>query len=295
VDGKASVTDAACPHMGANLGVGGVVVGNCIRCPFHSWEFDNVDGTCKKIPYQDTIPSTAKLFTYHTVEKYGFVVIWWNSADKEGEPHYPFITVSDLDSDNFARLYNFPYPSIKMHLQEFAENTVDVQHFDILHGRMTIPWTKILIPFIRIDHTSTFSLGKEKHEIEFGDNACLKIFGYKVPGTKVVAKILFYGPGSITLFQFDASFGRTYLWHTHTPNDLMDQNVMFSVWAEKKVPRFLSWYVTGNWISQWYNDVTIWENKVFLRKPLLVKGDGPVMKLRRWYQQFYNRDSSTEW
>lgn len=31
----------------------------------------------------------------------------------------------------------------------------------------------------------------------------------------------------------------------------------------------------------------MWENKVFLPKPLLVRGDGPVQRLRRWYQQFY--------
>lgn len=33
--------------------------------------------------------------------------------------------------------------------------------------------------------------------------------------------------------------------------------------------------------------LTIWENKRYLEKPLLVKGDGPFMKLRRWYKQFY--------
>ena len=43
----------------------------------------------------------------------------------------------------------------------------------------------------------------------------------------------------------------------------------------------------GNWVSQWGNDRQVWENKVFLPRALLVKGDGPVSRLRRWYQQFY--------
>jgi hypothetical protein len=30
------------------------------------------------------------------------------------------------------------------------------------------------------------------------------------------------------------------------------------------------------------------ENKVYVPKPLLVRGDGPVPKLRRWYSQFYS-------
>jgi cholesterol 7-dehydrogenase len=32
---EAKVLDAYCPHMGADLGVGGKVVGDCIECPFH--------------------------------------------------------------------------------------------------------------------------------------------------------------------------------------------------------------------------------------------------------------------
>jgi cholesterol 7-dehydrogenase len=53
------------------------------------------------------------------------------------------------------------------------------------------------------------------------------------------------------------------------------------------MPRWLVYYVVGNWISQWRNDLDIWENKVHLRKPLLVKGDGPIHKARRWFRQFY--------
>ena len=43
--------DAYCPHLGANLGVGGHVRGNCIECPFHGWQFDGETGKCMKIPY----------------------------------------------------------------------------------------------------------------------------------------------------------------------------------------------------------------------------------------------------
>jgi cholesterol 7-dehydrogenase len=295
-DGKALVCDSICPHLGTNISVGAIVKGNCITCPFHGWEFSNVDGACTKIPYTTSIPSQAKLFTYHTVERYGMIAIWWNEDHRDEEPLYPFITVDDFEDtpdkkSKFEYRYSFPYPSIKMHMQEFAENTVDVQHFGYLHGQMRIPFTYKAVPGIVIDHKASFNIGKEKHQVEFGDNACLKLFGREIPNTRVQAKILFHGPGSIVLFRFDTPMGRIYIWQTHTPNHHMDLDVMFNVWAEKMTPRFISWYITGNWISQWYNDVMIWENKIYLPKPLLVKGDGPVMKLRRWFQQFYNRDT----
>jgi cholesterol 7-dehydrogenase len=52
--GKVHVMDAFCPHLGANLGVGGKVVNDCgqdcIRCPFHGWTFRGKDGSCNKVP-----------------------------------------------------------------------------------------------------------------------------------------------------------------------------------------------------------------------------------------------------
>lgn len=47
---------------------------------------------------------------------------------------------------------------VDMHIQEFAENSVDYMHFDPLHGKMTLPWTDIPIPGITIDHKAGWEL-----------------------------------------------------------------------------------------------------------------------------------------
>lgn len=52
-DGQAYVVDAYCPHLGASLAAGGRVVGNCIECPFHGWQFQGEDGKCTRIPYAE--------------------------------------------------------------------------------------------------------------------------------------------------------------------------------------------------------------------------------------------------
>lgn len=50
-DGTIHAVDSYCPHMGANLGVGGRVVdNNCIQCPFHGWIFSGESGKCTRIP-----------------------------------------------------------------------------------------------------------------------------------------------------------------------------------------------------------------------------------------------------
>lgn len=78
---------------------------------------------------------------------------------------------------------------------------------------------------------------------------------------------------------------------THTPVEAMRLQTQFRWYADPAIPRLLVSYVVGNWISQWQEDIDVWENKVFLQKPFLVKGDGPMMKLRRWYKQFYSEGS----
>ena len=38
---------------------------------------------------------------------------------------------------------------------------------------------------------------------------------------------------------------------------------------------------------QYTQDIPIWENKIYLSKPLLCDGDGPIALIRSYFQQFY--------
>jgi cholesterol 7-dehydrogenase len=296
-DGTVGVLDAFCPHLGANIAVDGKVVGNCIQCPFHLWEF-NRDGQCTSIPYCDKVPTNAKTKSWVCVEKYNMIMVWYHNEGNE--PDYSAISVPDLDKEGYAYRGSYAYANIHMHMQEFVENSADMQHFSPLHGTMTIPWTgprskirAIPIPFIKIIHEASFALGEDPHVAYFYNTACLSIFNKKFPSTTVKATIQFYGPGSIALFRFDGEFGTIYLFHTHTPDSYTSLDVEFIVYAQTKIPRLLVWYIVGNWITQWQNDLSVWENKVHKKNPLLVKNDGPIMKMRRWYKQFYS--TSLEW
>jgi len=65
-----------------------------------------------------------------------------------------------------------------MHLQEFAENSADMQHFDPLHGRMYIPFTSIAIPGVMVDHDAKWVQDeKEPHVTYFLNHARLEILG----------------------------------------------------------------------------------------------------------------------
>ncbi|CAF1065758.1 unnamed protein product [Adineta steineri] len=283
------VLDAFCIHMGANIAFGGKVMPgtNCIQCPFHLWQFNGENGHCMKVPYVDgKIPEKAKMQTYSCVERYGMIMIWYHPLNES--PHYDAVYIDELHSDQFQYRGAYHYPNIHMHLQEFAENAADFQHFQPLHGQMLIPWTQTCVPCVYVHHQASLEFSTDKPYIAyFYDTAMLKIFGKTYESTKANASITFYGPGGITVFRFDLEIGRIYLFHTHTPTDYTELDVEFRAYVETKIPRLLHWYVIGNWIAQWRRDISVWENKVFKRAPFLVKNDGPVLKMRRWYSQFY--------
>lgn len=48
-DGDVSILNAYCPHLGANMAIGGIVRGNSLQCPFHGWMFDGTNGKCTQI------------------------------------------------------------------------------------------------------------------------------------------------------------------------------------------------------------------------------------------------------
>ena len=51
--------------------------------------------------------------------------------------------------------------------------------------------------------------------------------------------------------------------------------------------RILRHFVVSEMMRTYHEDMQIWENKEYLPHPVLCDGDGSIMKLRRWYAQFF--------
>jgi 3-ketosteroid 9alpha-monooxygenase subunit A len=61
---------------------------------------------------------------------------------------------------------------------------------------------------------------------------------------------------------------------------------------EAKTKKFAEFYAENLRLG-FHQDIQIWENKKYRDAPVLCDGDGPIMKLRNWYAQFYAGGSST--
>ena len=82
-DGVAHIVNAYCPHLGANLGIGGKVVGNCLQCPFHGWIFRGEDGKCVKIPYSEKVPDFAQTKSWPCLEMNCSIYMWYHAEGSE--------------------------------------------------------------------------------------------------------------------------------------------------------------------------------------------------------------------
>lgn len=291
--GTVQIFDAFCPHLGANMAMGGRVCGDDLVCPFHEWKF-NKEGVATDIPYLPTgakIPKNAKARVHPGEERYG-MIFWWFHADKE-EPSWFIPPMPEVD-DGRAVYYGGKAPQdVNMHVQDWPENGVDFAHFPILHAEMMVPWTKYKVPFIKVHHEPEYKFDEEQpHMSYFITKSCLGYGDKRWERTKATATIHFIGNCGVVFMTFDIpDVGRIYLVECHTPREQMVLKTDWQWFAEKHIPRALVSYVVGNWYSQWQNDLEIWENKVYKRPPIILKGDGPVNKFRRWYSQFYSESS----
>ena len=87
--GGLHVLSGHCRHLGAHIGHGGKVVGDCVEYPFHGWRW-GPDGTNRYIPYQPDRPNKAlRLRVYPVREQYGCVFVWHQPDGKEPQWEMP--------------------------------------------------------------------------------------------------------------------------------------------------------------------------------------------------------------
>lgn len=268
--GRATLMDAHCPHLGAHLGVGGNVVGESIRCPFHAFRF-GVDGACVEVPYARSIPPKARVRTYPMDEKNGVVLAYYAPDDRA--PDYVIPEIPEYGTELFAS-WSRRTMRVRTKPREVVENVVDVAHFPVVHEN-------------RID---TF-------ENEFvGERAIQRATGGGIPDGKhtgveydYASVATYFGPG----YQITEMHHRidTLLLNAHTMIDEHELELRFGVMMRmtgdpEKRARIAERYAEDLLVG-FQKDVAIWEHKRWRETPVLVAEDGPIGELRKWYAQFY--------
>ncbi|XP_053329116.1 cholesterol 7-desaturase nvd-like [Spea bombifrons] len=295
-EGKVYVVDAYCPHLGANLAVGGRVVGDCIECPFHGWQFRGEDGKCARIPYAEKVPDFAKIKTWPSCEVNETIFVWYHCDGIE--PTWAVPEQQEITSKEWVyrgRTEHF----INAHIEEIPENAADIAHLKFLHEPGIVSGVDL-----RYTKANTWDFVKHSWKVEWMPESApnkhcskmlldhsLLLLGIHVPllDFHVVARQV--GPG-IVFLTFNHSFlGSGVILHYVTPEEPLLQKVSHSIYYQKSVPTVVPKSILRAECIQFERDVMIWNNKKYVSKPLLVKEDAAIQKHRRWYSQFYSENS----
>jgi phenylpropionate dioxygenase-like ring-hydroxylating dioxygenase large terminal subunit len=263
--GEAVVADAHCPHMGAHLGYGGRVDGESIRCPFHAWRFDT-GGACIDVPYSTAAqPPRVCIATYPVVETNGLVHVWFSAA---GTPP----SWRPVDRPEFATPGWVGYETvgwtIRMHVQELAENVPDMAHFTYVHE---------VGPDLVADAEVDGHVYRQRSSMVV-DGVAHEFTRQEAEGLGLVWLHTTAGTGLCFLTATtpidDESCELRLLFLAHEADgatELSDASRAAIAMVAENTSR----------------DVPIWEHKVYREKAPLVPGDGPINLLRKWATQFY--------
>lgn len=280
-DGAAHLMDAFCPHLGTHLGYGAKVEGCTLVCPLHAWRYD-AEGRNVEIPYSDKVNKAARIRTYPVVERNGMVFAWYHPTDAPPQWEVPVLEAFG-QTEGWGTVVRKQY-RVKTHWQEIAETTVDAAHVQAHLTRYERELNEGAADPIGPPDVETYEVDGHVSHMRFAQR-------FPTPMGNMDGRIDTdaYGPGmAVTLF---SGVVDTYLLGCAIPVDAETTEVRFSFSV-----RDLGDEATTNSVAEAFaeeihtqtvKDVPIWENKAYLPRPLLSKDDGPIVRFRRWAEQFY--------
>ncbi|HCH21203.1 MAG: 3-ketosteroid-9-alpha-hydroxylase [Cellvibrionales bacterium] len=273
---KLYVLDGYCPHMGANL-ADGCVKGDSVICPFHEWSWGS-DGICDDIPYASAIPPRARIKSWPTMEINQLVYVW---NDPDGGPPIPEQAIPEdptVQEDGWTPwvIRRVPIPN---NARELIDNMADKAHFGPVHG---LPAVDKFIniceghTFTQIQETNTEFMGKAESTATYYGPGYM-IHHQKMNGGTIMEEHNFMSlvmnvPTSMDSFEFLAGFKE------RIPEGMEDDREAQIAYVEERMAEAEDRGV--------FADMRIWQNKTPINNPILCDGDGPVTRLRQWYEQF---------
>ncbi|WP_336951273.1 Rieske 2Fe-2S domain-containing protein [Sphingobium aromaticivastans] len=272
-EGKAQVAYAYCPHLGAHLAsADGSVCGGKLTCPFHKWQFDGATGAVTHIPYtQVMVPSSVRLTLYPTREIDGVIVIWYHPEG--GEPQFEPFDSSPLLGDDKWRLYTTHSWETTCPFRDILENLFDTAHIVQLHNATALPEIKAFEPKpygLRVDYET---------DANSGEATPLKRFECNFSGVTLLSQY-YEGGGYTALFTF-----------TFTPIDeerfIQKTRLYLKDEGPKEALEAIGKAFADRFIYEVDQDMRVLNYKKHLTSPRLCAGDGPIMKFRRYAENYY--------
>lgn len=288
--GAINAVDPICPHLGAHLGHGGSVVGETLRCPFHGFRFDR-SGSCVATGY-DTTPPRVRATTWPIEENHGVVLLHF---DRDGGA--PAFDIPKLDMTGFTPLRHKTY-RLRGHPQDTTENSVDFGHLSVVHKYEQVKMIRDL------------ELRGPYLTARYGMHRPVGLLGEGLGGITAEFEVHVHGLGYSFVEVLIPALGietRNFVFATPAADMDLELRIAISLRhldASPRLHRALGLVTKASaarlgieslilrqafraYVHDVEQDFIIWKHKEFVPRPALALGDGPVLRYRRWAEQFY--------
>jgi 3-ketosteroid 9alpha-monooxygenase subunit A len=288
--GKVAVLNAHCLHMGGHLAFGGSrsprrsgsVVGECIECPWHGWQWDT-NGCNALIPYSKRPNSAQRIPSWPVREIYGMILLWHDQAGSA--PGWEPRQIPEFESDDYHPVD--PHGARQVwrdrHVQPqfVAENHVDIAHVKFVHGAEDVAYdahVEVDGPCVLSSWKILYSTNRRGGE---GERQPIEgTFRGEIWGVGIIINRMYGIRDNLNLI------GVTPINPEHS--DIFMTNIVMKGSPDEVEPDVIGKKMLHNQLDELESDLPTWENMRFVpRPPYPPEESSAFRKLRAHLRQFY--------
>lgn len=211
------------------------------------------------------------------VEQNRFIFVWHHPNKLAPSWYIPL-----LDENGWSSFLHHTF-MIASHPQEIYENCIDLAHFSIVHQYHDM--------FLEQPPCFEGHSMSVRHQISRKNP---NLFSKDL--LKAHFEVRLHGIGCAHTHINVPSFGmrvRMFALTTPIQKGFVEIRLAVAIAIDSKIPLknrlipIVHRIIHKSIVNDFGQDIQIWENKCYRAVPLLVKGDGQIMKFRNWCRQFY--------
>ena len=172
---------------------------------------------------------------------------------------------------------------VHCHTQEIVDNITDVAHFGPVHGSLTKYFENEFK-----GHVATQRMGGGHRTLTTADGPLLETEAVYTGPSVLITKMFGTHNSYIYIAHTPVDDGSAYVWH----GLMVESPTGQAVATEQDVEIARQYQAMA--LAAFAQDFEVWKHKQPCFKGLFVQGDGPFLKQRAWYKQFYNPRAKRE-